>query len=271
MSNLINSLNFGGSTSTITLPIGYCTDAQNVTNKSVQITNFALEDGAMFLVCFVNGHNQSTLTLNINGTGDKEVKFITSPNTTNFSTLITADATYVCVYHQNTVGSIMGRNYYELLSAPSYMIQDNTTDGKAYRGYDPITSIASSGNTLTLNHGTHEGQVVKYFSNSSTTHTGLLMFKSDRLMYITLTGEYIMYSGLVHYRYKTDGSKVITVMGPVLKQSGNTLTIDTSLTFYESVVAMFANAHNNTLSAPPYAYFSSQYDYGGVNASIAWW
>lgn len=50
-----------------------CTTSGNVTSKTLTVDNFVLEKGVTIRVCFENGNDVPRPTLNVSGTGDKEI------------------------------------------------------------------------------------------------------------------------------------------------------------------------------------------------------
>lgn len=55
---------------------GVCSDEEDVVNKTVTISNFKLANGAWAFVKFTNGNTAEDITLNINSTGAKAVKYV---------------------------------------------------------------------------------------------------------------------------------------------------------------------------------------------------
>lgn len=114
MSNLINSLNFGDTQCTFTLPHCFCNEGSNLATKNLTMDNFVLQDGAMFLITFSGGHSSTTMSLNINGTGAKSV--VHKNSVYNIHKLVKTNYTYMFIYHNNNVGGV-SRDGYEIVNA----------------------------------------------------------------------------------------------------------------------------------------------------------
>lgn len=73
---IINSLQFNsGDINILSLPYGICETAAATAAKVVTVENFALETGAQILVKFTVTNSASSPTLNINGTGAKNIMY----------------------------------------------------------------------------------------------------------------------------------------------------------------------------------------------------
>ena len=73
---IINSLQFNsGDINILSLPYGICETAADTAAKAVTVENFALETGAQILVKFTVTNSASSPTLNINGTGAKNIMY----------------------------------------------------------------------------------------------------------------------------------------------------------------------------------------------------
>lgn len=73
---IINSLQFNsGDINILSLPYGICETAAATAEKAVTVENFALEAGAQILVKFTVTNSASSPTLNINGTGAKNIMY----------------------------------------------------------------------------------------------------------------------------------------------------------------------------------------------------
>lgn len=73
MANIIDSLKFGSAQGVFTLPYAECSTAAGTAAKVATATNFALEAGARIAVKFTNANTAGTPTLNINGSGAKNI------------------------------------------------------------------------------------------------------------------------------------------------------------------------------------------------------
>lgn len=96
----INSLRFGDNIHPLTLPYGVCSTAQGTSAKTVTVSNFSLEAGAMVVVKFTNKNTASTPTLNVNGTGAKAIKIYGTTKASSSTTTNgwTAGAVQIFVY-----------------------------------------------------------------------------------------------------------------------------------------------------------------------------
>lgn len=70
---IINRITIGGNTGVFTLPYGVCSTAAGTAAKTVSITGFVLNIGAMVAVKFAYINTAASPTLNVNSTGAKNI------------------------------------------------------------------------------------------------------------------------------------------------------------------------------------------------------
>mgnify|MGYP000399372028 CR=1 FL=1 len=61
------------------VPSGVCTTSAGNTNKAVACANFVLDDGVFFVVKFSNDNTAVGVSLNVNGTGAKPIRYKGEP------------------------------------------------------------------------------------------------------------------------------------------------------------------------------------------------
>lgn len=104
--NLIDSIVVGTQKNVFTLPYAVCETAAATAAKTVTCDNFVLTTGAMIAVKFMNTHTTSSMTLNVNNTGAKNVYY----NGVNVNSgKVTAYNVYTFIY-DGTYFRILGVN-----------------------------------------------------------------------------------------------------------------------------------------------------------------
>lgn len=89
--DVISSINFGSDTHVFTTPYGVCNTAAATTAKTVTVEgDFVLETGARVVVKFTYGNSANTISLNVNGTGAKDVYLDNDIGNTDITTFLKA-------------------------------------------------------------------------------------------------------------------------------------------------------------------------------------
>lgn len=149
MANVIDSLNFGNTKYSFTLPYGSCSTAAATAAKTVTVDNFNLDTGARIAVKFTVTNTASSPTLNVNSTGAKAIYYRGAAISAG---KLAAKHIYEFVY-DGTNWELMG----DLDTNSTYTVNNATitlTAGTGLTGGGNFTTNQSSAETITLSLGT---------------------------------------------------------------------------------------------------------------------
>lgn len=146
--NLIDSIVVGTQRNVFTLPYAECETAAATAAKTVTCDNFVLTTGAMIAVKFMNAHTTSSMTLNVNNTGAKNVYY----NGANvYSGLVTRLNVYTFIY-DGTYFRILGVNTNTDTKVSStnsdsklFLVGTTTQTSAGQTGYSNSSCYASGG------------------------------------------------------------------------------------------------------------------------------